>query len=148
MGFIGRLLGSPKALTKTVEAVGRGLDTLVYTKQEKAEDGAKAVLEGRNMLIKWMQTTEGQNLARRIISLSITFIWLFMFLARTILPIIGVWSDSPKEWNASAAIIGDNIEQMTGAVMLILGFYFASPYVSQIAGAAMEKFSKGKKVEK
>ena len=146
MGFLGRLLGSPKALGDTVKAVGDGLDRFIYTKEEKAEDAAKAVTEGRNMIIRWMETTQGQNLARRIIALSITFVWLLMFIARKALPIAGIWLGSPEKWDASAKVIGDNIEQMTGAVMLILGFYFASPYLGQITNVAMDKFGKKKEV--
>jgi len=144
MGFLGRLLGSPEALGDTVKAVGDGLDRFIYTKEEKAEDAAKAISEGRNMLIRWMETTQGQNLARRIIALSITFVWLLMFIARMALPIAGIWLGSPEKWDASAKVIGDNIEQMTGAVMLILGFYFASPYLGQITNVAMNKFAKKK----
>lgn len=140
-GFLGRLLGSPKALTDTINAVSNGLDSLVYTKQEKAEDQAKAITEGRQMVIDWMKTTQGQNLSRRIIALSITFVWLFMFLARMVLPIIGIWAGG-QQWDQSADVIGESIEQMTGAVMLILGFYFASPYLSGITKTAMNKFSK------
>jgi len=144
MGFLGRLLGSPKALTDTVNAVSDGLGQFIYTKEEKAENTAKAITEGRQMLIKWMETTQGQNLARRLIALSITAIWLLMFVGRMALGIAGVWLQG-AEWDDSAQVIGDNIEQMTGAVMLILGFYFASPYLGQITGVAMDKFGKNKK---
>lgn len=144
MGFLGRLFGSPKALGETVKAVSGGLDKIFYTKQEKAEDAAKAITEGRDMIIKWMETTQGQNLARRLIALSITFVWLFMFISRMALPIAGIWVGSVEKFEASANIIGDNIDQMTGAVMLILGFYFASPYLGQITNVAMNKFAKKK----
>ena len=141
MGFIGRLLGSPKALGEMVKAVGDGLDKFIYTKQEKSEDASKAITEGRNMIIRWMETTQGQNLARRIIALLITFVWLLMFLTRMGFAIAAIWISSPEKWNASAEIIGNNIQQMTGAVMLILGFYFASPYLGKITNVAMNKFS-------
>lgn len=145
MGFIGRLLGSPKSFGETVNAVGAGLDRFIYTKQEKAENSAKAVSEGRNMVIKWMETTQGQNLARRLIALSITFVWLSMFVAKLGLSIAGIWLDSGLKYEASSQIISDNIDQMTGAVMLILGFYFASPYLGKITGIAMDKISNNKK---
>ena len=143
MAFLGRLLGSPKALSDTVEAVGKGIDRFVYTKEEKAEDAARAVTEGRNMVIKWMETTQGQNLARRIIALSITLVWLLMFLAKIALPIAGIWLEDDK-WAQSAEVVGDSIDQMTGAVMLILGFYFAAPHLDKITGAAMDKLSRKK----
>ncbi len=145
MGFLGRLLGNPVDLSKTVEAVGNGFDRFIYTKEEKAEDYAKTVTEGRQMLVKWMESTQGQNLSRRIISLSITLVWLLMYLTRMCLSMAAIWMDHTKEFNASAQIIGDNIEQMNGAVMLILGFYFASPYLGKIAESAMQKFGKESK---
>ena len=143
MAFLGRLLGSSKALGETVEAVGNGLDRFIYTKEEKAADAAKAITEGRQMLIDWMRSTQGQNLSRRIIALSITFVWLFMFISRIALSIVAIWMKA-EEWQASADVIGDSIEQMTGAVMLILGFYFASPYLGDITKVAMNKMNKKK----
>lgn len=113
-------------------------------REEKVEDAAKAIAKGRNMIIQQMESTQGQNLARHIIALSITFVWLLMFVARMALPIAGIWLESSEKWDASAQVIGDNIEQMTGAVMLILGFYFASPYLGQIINAVMGKFAKKK----
>lgn len=142
-GFLGRLLGSPKALDETVRGVRDGIDSLVYTKQEKAQDSAEERSEFRNMLISWVQSTQGQNLSRRIIALSITFTWLMMFLSRMALSIVGIWVEDSR-WKDSSEIIGDNIEQMTGAVMLILGFYFAAPYIGDISRKAMDKFSKKK----
>lgn len=139
MSFIGRLLGSPKALADTAGTVVKSLDGFIYTKQEKADDHARAITEGRDMIIKWMGNTQGQNLSRRIIALCITFTWLFMFIGRMGLSIAGIWTES-EAFEKSAEIIGDNIEQMTGAVMLILGFYFAAPHLSSIVGGAMSKF--------
>lgn len=144
MGFFGRLLGSPKAFGDTIKAVGEGVDRFIYTKGEKAADAADAITEGRKMVIKWMETTQGQNLSRRLIALSITFVWLAMFIVRMGLSIAAIWLEDATSWTASADVIGDNIDQMTGAVMLILGFYFASPYLGKITGVAMDKFAKKK----
>jgi len=144
-GFFGRLLGSPKALNETVRGVRDGVDALFYTNQEKAVDLAQERTEFREMLIKWMESTQGQNLSRRIIALSITFVWLVMFVSRMALAIVGVWAEKAVKWQESADIIGDSIGQMTGAVMLILGFYFASPYLGDISKKAMDKFSSSNK---
>ena len=143
MSLFGRLLGSPSALADTANTVVKSLDGFIYSKQEKAQDYAKAVTEGRDMVIQWMKHSQGQNLSRRLIALSITSVWLFMFVARMGLSIAGVWVDS-ESFQKSADIIGDNIEQMTGAVMLILGFYFAAPHLGSIVGGAMERFGKKK----
>ncbi len=143
MGFIGRLFGSPKAIGDTIESVSKGFDKLIYTKEEKAEDAAKAITEARMMTVKWMESTQGQNLARRLIALMITVGWLLLFFARIGLAIAGVWVDG-DELERSAEIISDSIDQMTGAVMLILGFYFAAPHLGSIVQGAMGKLG-GKK---
>ena len=44
----------------------------------------------------------------------------------------------------SSKIIAERAESMNGAMMLILGFYFAAPHIGQIVTGAMDKFS-GKK---
>jgi hypothetical protein len=141
MSFLGRLLGSPSALAETAGTVVKSLDGFIYSKQEKAHDHAKSITEGRDMIIKWMGASQGQNLSRRLIALSITFTWLFMFVGRMGLSMAGLWSES-EAFEKAAAIIGDNIEQMTGAVMLILGFYFAAPHLSSIVGPALARFGK------
>jgi hypothetical protein len=41
--------------------------------------------------------------------------------------------------------MGKYAETMKGAVMLILGFYFASPYIGSVVNTALNKFSGGKK---
>lgn len=140
-GLLGRLFGAPEAAQKGIEVVTKGIDDIFYTKQEKAEDERTQRKEAANMFIRWMQTTQGQNLARRLIALSITFVWLFMFLTEITLSVIGVWQ-SDNRWVESSSIIAQSIERMTGAVMLILGFYFASPYLGDIANVALKRFGK------
>ena len=70
--LFGKLFGTEKATTALVENVSNGLDKMFYTDEEKALDGAKDRSEARSMLIKWMESTQGSNLARRCIALSET----------------------------------------------------------------------------
>ena len=50
--FLGKLFGSTKALEEVVGGVGRGIDALVYTDEERAGDAAKARSEARSMVVK------------------------------------------------------------------------------------------------
>lgn len=141
--WLGRLFGSEKTTNALIETASSGLDKMFYTDEEKAEDMAKDRSEARQMVIQWLANTQGQNLARRLIALAITFGWLFMKFAGAGVSIVGIWSDLDIEKvNATNQIIQDFSSDMTGAVMLILGFYFASPYMGKIVDTAMGSFAK------
>ena len=128
-GLLGRILGAPESLNSTVLAVTDALDKFEY--QTESEERTKAITDGRGMVIDWMRTTQGQNLSRRIIALLVTVLWLSMFLIRILLFIVGVWYQSVNITTLSE-VIGENISEMTSAVMLILGFYFAAPHIAPI----------------
>ena len=143
LGIIGKMLGSEKALTGIVGGATKALDALVYTEEEKAQDAAKARSEARGMVIKWMAATQGQNLARRFLALMIAGVWLLLYLAQLGIGIAGAWVKSP-EMHEVAELVGESADGMTGAMMLILGFYFAAPHMDKIAGAALSRFGKTK----
>ena len=122
------------------------LDKLFYTDEEKAEDGRKERSEARGMIIHWMQATSGQNLARRLLALVITAVWLFMYISSAALDVAAVWlGGRADQLNTSSMLIGDRATEMNGAMMLILGFYFAAPHMGSIANKAMDRFSGKKK---
>ncbi len=141
-GFFGRLFGSDEATGKLIDNVSSGLDKLWYTDEEKAEDKAKARSEGRVMVIKWLESTQGQNLSRRLIALSITFIWLLQYIVAAALNVATVWvgPETGKKLSESAVLVSNNGSDIVPAVMLILGFYFAAPHMGSIAQAALAKF--------
>ncbi len=139
---MGKIFGTEKAITAVIDNVSNGLDKLVYTKEEKAEDAAKDRASARAMVINWMESTKGQNLARRLIALCIVSVWLLQYLSCMALSVIGIWASSPDKIITSAQVIGTFAERMNGAVMLILGFYFAAPYMGSIVKGAMDKFGK------
>ena len=138
--FFGKMLGSDKTIEKSIDTVSSGIDALFYTDEERANDGAKERAQARQSLIKWLDATQGQNLARRILALVITGVWLLMYLAATILAVCALWSTHADQLKAGAKIIGERATEMNGAMMLILGFYFAAPHLGSIVNVAMKKF--------
>lgn len=154
---IGKIFGTEKALTSVVDNVSKGFDALIYTPEEKANDAAKDRAAARSMIITWMESTKGQNLARRLIALCIVSVWLFQYLCCMVLSIAGIWMEPLKQTIKndivyinplleSAQVIGLFAEKMNGAVMLILGFYFAAPYMGNIVQGAMNKFGGKNKI--
>ena len=142
--FLGKLFGSDKATAKVIDTVSAGIDKIWYTEEEKAEDTAQAKREGQAFLIEWLRSTSGSRLARRLIALIVVGIWALQFLLIQIFMIISVWVENAQPFKDSADIIKDNIDQSTGATMLILAFYFAAPHMEPIVKGALEKFGKTK----
>lgn len=140
--LLGKIFGSETAINKTIDTVSSGLDKLYYSDEEKADDAAKGRTEARQMIVSWMEATQGQNLARRLLALMVTTTWLLMYVSALIGSIIASWQDDPAKWLQSSELIGDYADGMSGAVMLILGFYFAAPHMSSIAEKALTNFGK------
>lgn len=141
-GILGKMFGSEKALGNIVGSVSRGLDSLVYTQQEKEQAAAAERAKAREMVLRWMESTQGQNLARRMIAVIVTSVWILQYIAAMGLSLFAVWADDPAQWRESAHIVGNYAERMSGAMMLILGFYFAAPHMGSIVEVAMSKFGK------
>lgn len=147
MSFWGKLFGTEKALSGIVDGVTNGLDALVYTDEEKAKDAAADRSEARKMVIGWLAATQGQNLSRRLISLSITATWLSMCLISVLCAMVAVFTDASgvvtaEKVNAVGTIAKDTAMDMNPAVMLILAFYFAAPHMGDIAKAVTGKFTR------
>ena len=145
MGLFKRIFAGPETIKTVVEAARDGLDALVFTDEEKATEAAKERAEARGMVIRWMQGTSGQNLARRWLSVAITSVWLGQYLVAQIFTVSTLWIypvERRVAWRETAELMAGYAEQMNGAVMLILGFYFAAPYLGQVVDNAMSRFGK------
>ncbi|MBL4651257.1 MAG: hypothetical protein JKY53_00120 [Flavobacteriales bacterium] len=142
MSFWGKIFGTDKALTSIVDGVKNGLDALVYTDQEKADDASQDRSEARKMVIQWMAATQGQNLARRLIALSITGVWLLQYVISQIVSVISIFMDKPGDLQKVSEVMKSGAGDMGPAVMLILAFYFAAPHMGDIAKAVTGRFTK------
>lgn len=140
MGFIGKLFGIDRAAESLINNASSAIDKLWYTDEERAEDKARSASEARGMVIDWLRNTQGQNLARRFLALIITLVWVGQYLAMMVLSVVAVWVQDGARLLASAKVIGGYAENLNGAMMLILAFYFAAPHIGSVAEAAITKF--------
>ena len=147
LNLMGKIFGSEKALEGAVSGINRGLDALVYTDEEKAQDAALERQKARSMVVEWMGNTTGQKLARRLIAVSITFVWLLQYIAAWGLVVAAIFVDpeTGERLKEASALTQEHSDGMTGAIMLILSFYFAAPHMDKIVGPAMERFAKTNK---
>jgi hypothetical protein len=162
----GKIFGTEKFVDKGLSIIQSAGDKLWYTDEEKADDRAKKGEQIRAFMVNWMETTKGQNIARRTLAVAITFVWLSMYIISTIMGVAAPWLDSSLPVNelgaviegamstygktiASSAALDAKADRMSGAVMLILAFYFAAPHMDKIVVGALEKFggSKFKKTD-
>lgn len=143
MSLLSRIFGSDKALDAAIKGVSNGLDALVYTDEEKAQAASQERAQARQMVIGWMERTQGQNLARRLIALVVTGIWAVQYVIAMLLDVAGIWITDERIMQ-SAESIRQGGDSVTGAMMLVLGFYFAAPHLDKVVGGAMNRFS-GKK---
>ncbi|WP_444902562.1 hypothetical protein ACJJIG_10695 [Microbulbifer sp. SSSA007] len=81
-----RLWDTSDVIEQSVDAVIRTGDALVYTEEEKADFKARVL----DWMLKWQQVTAGQNLTRRLLALSITFIWLLESLVALIMCVVSI----------------------------------------------------------
>lgn len=139
MSFWGKLFGSDEALKSVVDGVASGLDKLVYTEQEKVEAAAAERTEARAMIVKWMESTQGQNLARRIISLAITGVWLSFYVMAAFFYSLGIFLEDSAKIKELAGFLFSMANSLADPVMLILAFYFAAPYMGNIVEALLKK---------
>ena len=141
MSFWGKLFGTDEAIKSTIGAVKDGIDALVYTDEEKAVDAAKERSEARSMLVGWMEATQGQNLARRLISLAITGVWLMQYIVSQLAASIAIfYGAKAAQLNELANLMLKSANDMSPAVMLILAFYFAAPHMGDFAKAVVGRF--------
>ncbi len=147
MSFFGRLFGTEKALEGVVEGVSKSLDALIYTDEEKAKEAARDRSEARRMVVDWLAATQGQNLARRLIALCITGVWLGMYLISVLAGMFAVFTNdsgaiTAEKFNQVSTLAQKAAFDMSPAVMLILAFYFAAPHMGDIAKAVTSRFVK------
>jgi len=140
------MLGTDKAVEKTFDVAERMIDKLVYTSEEKADEKANAAREARGMIVEWVNATSGSRLARRIIALAFTFCYLSLFMIATVFDAVAVFISeaNAKLMSAASDSLDGRIDILSGAVMLILAFYFAAPQLPKFADAAIAKFTQRK----
>ena len=118
-------LFSPKKIGEVATSAVKGLDSIVYTEQEKAE---KTQIAQELYSKLWMAATPSA-LSRRIIAAVVVFVWAFLVL------LIALLYGISKEW---ALFVFELLKEVVlQPVNIILGFYFLSQVVTN--------YSKGQK---
>ena len=113
MSFLSRLFSAPDEIAKVTNAVLGAGDKLVFTPEEKS-DAHQASMD---WLLRLHEASSGSHLARRLLALMITALFLALVVAAGVLVVVGS--------AASAAMIGligaAHLPELVGGVWM---FYF------------------------
>jgi len=145
-GFLGRMFGSDKAGAAIIDNVSSGIDKIWYTEEEKAEDQAQAKREGMAVYMKWLESTSGSRVARRLIALMVTGIWVIEHLGAVMAGVGGIWADDPTKLNETSRMLADHATNNNTLVGVVLLFYFGGPAAIDASKGMIERWtSKDKK---
>lgn len=142
--WLGKVFASDASLERGLNMI----DKAFHTDQEKAESRENMMKHKDTVLMNWIEASKGANMSRRFLAFLVGGIWGFMFLFGWLSEQLAIWSDSMTKERLEL-MVGSNevyLEQATGGMLLVLGFYFAAPYMGAIVGTAVEKFT-GKKAD-
>lgn len=112
MGLLDKLFGSDKQLDKLTTGAVNGLDKMFFTNEEKAEANQKL----SEWYLKYLEATQPQNLARRLIALIVSSLWAFLIIFGVLL-----YKLDPA-WSAFVFSTLNNV--VNNPFMIIVGFYF------------------------
>lgn len=140
--ILGKIFGTDKAIASVIDNTSKAIDALVYTDQEEVHDRAAATTEARSMLINWIDSSKGQNIARRALAFLIAGIWATVYLAIIGLSVSAVWSDDPDKLIRSATVLKESGADAKDFMTLVIGFYFAAPYLGGVVKGVLCRLSK------
>jgi hypothetical protein len=140
--WLGKIFASDASIASGLDMI----DKAFHTDQEKAESLNKIIMHKDNILISWIESSKGANMSRRFLAFLVSGIWAFMFLFGWVSEQIAIWSGKLEKERLELMVASnaEYLDKATGGMLLVLGFYFAAPYMGAIVGTAIEKFT-GKK---
>lgn len=140
-----QLFPSAGAVTDVINVGKELVDEAFYTKQEASESEQAARTEGRQFLIRWLETTSASRVARRVIAFATTFTWLGMYVFASILDFAAIWAGKLQlQLLESASLIDLRADEMLPVVGLVYGFYYAAPHIGELSKGLLSRFTQEK----
>ena len=160
LGVLGNIIGSPKAALKVLDMGRAALDASVYTAEEKATDAQETRREvaadraqNRAMIFKhqevmlgytakFMESTQGHNLTRRLIALVSTAMVVVFSVAALGLWLASIWVGEPQATRMVTASAGitEFVKPWWAVFMVVISFYFSGPHIQSGIDALKTKW--------
>lgn len=151
-GFIAKMFGSQKAGEKIIEGVSNGIDKLWYTDEEKAGDAAQAKREGMAVYMKWLESTSGSRIARRLLAVGAFSIWAIEHITAVIMRVLSNWfgdatvlvdgvQTTVNKLSLSADFLTATALDMQTLVAVVFAFYFGGPVLVDASANMLKKWA-------
>lgn len=125
--FVARIFATPDTMGKVVDAAVAAGDKIWYTDEEKAE---RSVVMA-DWYLKYLNATQPQALSRRVLTMAITFMWLFLLILSVT---FGIAQGSGEGTTADYIykMMRDVVDRPFSAVVI---FYFGGHYLKEVLDA-------------
>ena len=158
-GFIAKMFGSQAAGEKIIDGVASGIDKLWYTKEEQAEDAAQAKREGMAVYMKWLESTSGSRIARRLLAVGAFTIWAVEHITAVVMRVLSNWFGDvttvvegkevvTNKLSLSADFLTATALEMQTLVAVVFAFYFGGPVLVDASANMLKKWAGTEKPEK
>lgn len=117
-GLLSFFTGTSTVAEKAVDGIIAGADALVFTEEEKSVANQKLL----DWKLQWLQLTNPQNKARRIIAFGVVALWMLLIL-------VGVTARGFKDVEFSSYVFKVLTDVVSIPFSIIIGFYFAAHLV-------------------
>lgn len=156
-GFLSKMFGSSKAGEKIIDGAISGIDKIWYTDEEKAEDIAQAKREAMGVYMKWLESTSGSRIARRLLAFGAFLIWATEHITAVAMRVLSGWfgetttivdgvSVTTNQLLITAQYLTDTAAEQQPLVAFVFAFYFGGPVLVDASANMLQKWA-GKKGE-
>lgn len=146
------MFGSQKAGEKIIDGVVSGVDKLWYTSEEKAEDAAQAKREGMAVYMKWLESTSGSRIARRLLAVGAFLIWAIEHITAVVMRVLSNWfgdvttvvdgaNVTINKLSLSADFLTATALEMQTLVAVVFAFYFGGPVLVDASANMLKKWA-------
>lgn len=151
-GFVAKMFGSQKAGEKIIDGVVDGIDKLWYTDEEKAGDAAQAKREGMAVYMKWLESTSGSRIARRLLAVGAFSIWAVEHITAVVMRVLSNWFGDVTTLVDGTTVIVNKLSlsadyltatalEMQTLVAVVFAFYFGGPVLVDASANMLKKWA-------
>jgi hypothetical protein len=116
MGLFSAIFSGPQAVEHAFDTVSKGIDKAILTKEEASD-----------WFLKWLNATKGSAIARRLLALMVTAVFLFQALLATGLAML-----AKDRMKALLSVVDTfDLPQLVG---IVFAFYFMHGMVRNMGG--------------
>ncbi len=119
MSIWSKLFSSSDTVRKTIDAVISTGDALFFTDEEKSVANQKKL----DWILKYHEASKGSNIARRLLAVMLTGVFLFLVIVVAGLYVIGWQTEAEKVYT----LVKDTLVTPVG---LVMAFYFTVAAIS------------------